>query len=249
MERTGIILQRDFREIRQTRAFRILIIVSAVVGIAGAIVISIILSRQPWLGEKAARPLLELIIGAVAYFLPFFILMSFIWAFASLPIIKEKVNGNIESLLATPLSPKSIWIAKGLAIFLPGYIISEIATLTILLTVNLAVIAPATGVIILPGPVLLIGFILNPWLLFGLISFIVLFSLANNPDVAIAPSFLVGFGLMIGIPLGMLTGYINLASWMFAIWYLAGTVVVWIIVVYLSRLLTKENMVLSSKGD
>jgi hypothetical protein len=82
-----------------------------------------------------------------------------------------------------------------------------------------------------------------------MLSFIVLFSLANNPDVAIAPSFLVGFGLMIGMPLGIMTGTINLASWAFSLWYLAATIVVWVIVLWLTRLLTKENIVLSSKGD
>jgi hypothetical protein len=62
------------------------------------------------------------------------------------------------------------------------------------------------------------------------------------------PSFLVGFGLIIGIPLGVATGVIDLASWSFTLWYLAGAIVIWAVVGYLSRLLTKENIVLSSKG-
>jgi hypothetical protein len=95
---------------------------------------------------------------------------------------------------------------------------------------------------------MLTGFIINPLLFFGLLSFILLFSLANNPDIAIMPSFLVGFGLMIGIPVGVAIGAIDLASWSFTLWYLAGAAIVWIVVGCLSRLLTREQIVLSSKG-
>jgi uncharacterized membrane protein YgaE (UPF0421/DUF939 family) len=76
-----------------------------------------------------------------------------------------------------------------------------------------------------------------------------LLNLANNPDLAIVPSFIIGFGLMMGIPLGVATGKINLASWTFSLWYLGGALVLFIIVCFLLRLLTKENIVLSGKGE
>jgi len=244
----SIVLQRDFRELRETNAFRIICILSVVITVAAAVGASIALGRQEWLGEEAARPWLEMIIGLITYFIPLFVLMAFIWAFASLPIIKEKVSGNIECLLATPLGPKALWMGKSLTIFLPGFVISVVSALVVVLTVNFNTIIPATGDFVLPAPVLLVGFLINPLLFFGLLSFIVLFSLANNPDIAIAPSFIIGFGLMIGIMLGIATGAVNLASWSFALWYLAGTIIAWAVVCYLSRLLTKENIVLSSKG-
>lgn len=250
MRRMSIVFNRDLREHRQTGAFLIIVIVFAVITIIAAVVTNIVLSRQEWLQIKtAARPMLELIIGLIAYFLPLSILMTFIWVFSSLPIIKEKVNGNVASLLATTLTPKEIWMGKSLAIFLPGFAISVVSTLIVLLTVNFITIEPATGNLFLPVPLLLTSLLINPLLFLGLLLFIVLFSLANNPDIAIAPSFLVGFGLMTGIPLGVATGVINLTSWSFSLWYLAGTVVIWAVVCFLSRLLTKENIVLSSKGD
>jgi len=244
----SIVLRRDFRELRQTNAFRVMVIVAGAVTVAAAAGISVALGRQAWLGEEAARPLLELIIALVAYFLPFLILIAFIWAFASLPIVREKVNGNIECLLATPLSPGALWMGKCLAIFLPGLGISAIATLLVVLAVNLITINPATGVFVLPAPALLTGLVINPLLFFGLLAFMLLFALAGNPDIAIAPSFLIGFGLMMGLPLGMALGAVNLASWAFALWYLAGTVVGWAVVGYLSRLLSREKIVLSSRG-
>jgi ABC-2 type transport system permease protein len=249
MSAISIILKRDFRELRRTNAFRILVIFSAVIAVGGAAGSSIALSGQNWPGEEVAHAVMEMIISLFVYFLPLIIIITFIWASGSLSVTKEKVNGNIQCLLATPLNPGAIWIGKSLAIFLPGYSISLVVTLIVLLAVNFAAAVPATGGFILPAPVLLTGFLFNPLLFFGLLAFIILFSLVNNPDIALAPSFLLGFGLMIGIPVGLATGLINLASWSFALWYLAGTAIAWIIVLFLSRLLTRQNIVLSSKGE
>jgi len=243
------VFTRDFREIRQSAVFRILCIFTAAITVGAATGISVVLSRQTWIGQPEARPILELILGLVAYFIPLIVLISFIWAFASLPVIKEKINGNIENLLATPLSPREIWIAKCLAIFVPGYLISLVAAVLIILVVNFVVIIPAAGSGVMPSAVLLTGLLINPLLFFGMMAFILLFSLANNPDVAFIPSFFIGFGLMIGIPLLLATGAVDLGSWSFALWYLLGTAVMWAVVIYLLRLLRKENIVLSSKGD
>ncbi|MFW6125683.1 MAG: ABC transporter permease [Chloroflexota bacterium] len=245
----SIVLRRDCRELRQTNAFRIMVISAGAATVAAAAGISIVLGRQAWLGEEAARPLLELIMGLVAYFLPLFVLLAFIWVSASLPIVREKVNGTIECLLATPLRPGALWMGKCLAVFLPGFGVSVIATLLVVLAINLVTIYPATGYFVLPAPALLTGLVVNPLLFFGLLAFMVLVALASNPDIAIAPSFILGFGLMMGVPLGVALGAIDLASWAFALWYLAGTAVGWAVVGYLSRLLTTENIVLSGKGD
>jgi ABC-type transport system involved in multi-copper enzyme maturation permease subunit len=248
LRRISIVLHRDFRELRQTGAFLIISILFAIITVAASVIIIVVLWKQGLPDKGIAGPMLELIIGIIAYFLPLFIIMTFIWAFANLTIIKEKVNGSIESLLATPLSPGEIWIAKSMAIFLPGYVMSVTSTLIILLAVNFFVIFPATGSFTLPAPLLLISFLINPLLFLALLLFIVLFSLANNPDIAIAPSFLVGFGLMIGIPLGVATGAIDLVSWSFALWSLGGAILFLAIDCGLYHMLTKENIVLSSKG-
>ena len=233
---------------RKTRSFLVLCIVSAVITAAAVISLALVLTGVEWLLEEAARPLLMLITGLVTYFLPLFILLAFIWVFSSLPVIKEKTNGNITSLLVTPLSPKEIWIGKSLAIFLPGYVISLISMFIIMLVVNIIMVFHTRGDHLLSVPMLLTGLIVNPLLFFGLLLFIILFSLANSPDIAIAPSFILGFGLMLGIPLGVATGFIDLASWTFFYWYLAGTIIVVIAVFILSRMLTNEKIVLSGSG-
>jgi ABC-type transport system involved in multi-copper enzyme maturation permease subunit len=243
------VMQRDFRELRKTNAFRIMLIISAAIVVAASTGISILLRRQAWLGTEEGQPWLELIISLIVYFLPVLIMMAFIWAFASLSVTREKVNGNVECLLATPLKPVELWMGKSLSIFLPALVITIAATILVVLTINLAAILPVAGEFALPSAAIAAGLVANLLLFFGLLSFIILFSLANNPDIAIAPSFIIGFGLMVGIPLGLATGTVNPAAWSFVLWYFMGTALAWIGIGYLLRLLKKENIVLSSKGE
>jgi ABC-2 type transport system permease protein len=248
MNRIGIVMKRDYRELRQTAAFRIMIIIMAAVTVAAAVGISIALSRQSWLGEPEARPVLGLFIGLVLYFLPFVILLAFVWAFGNLPVTREKVNGNIESLMATPLSPRGLWLGKSFAIFLPAYLISIVTSAVVVAAINLTAILPATGEFMLPVSTLILGFVANPLLFLALLLFMILFSMANNPDIALGPSLIIGFGMMMGMPVGLGMGWFDLSSWMFTLWYLVGTVAVLSVVLCLTRLLTRQNVVLSSKG-
>ena len=72
--------------------------------------------------------------------------------FAFQSMTREKARGNIESLLATPLKVSDIWIAKSLAVFLPGLVLGEIFTLITLIAVNYIYFVPQ------------IGFLFTPWM-------------------------------------------------------------------------------------
>lgn len=240
-----IILKRDFKEMRRSNAFLLMVILISIAAAAVIAGIGISLVNKAWLLEADARPVLTLIISLVVYFLPFFIIISFIWAFSSLPVIKEKANGNIANLLATPMKPWQFWIGKSMAIFLPGYVISLIYTLIVLVAINLIIISRPANIFIPPVPLILTGLVVNPLLFFCLILFIIFLSLVSGSQIAIAPSFIAGFGLMMGIPLGIMTGVIDLASWSFCLWYALATVACIIGIFFLSSRLTKENVILS----
>jgi ABC-2 type transport system permease protein len=248
MNRIGIVMRRDYRELRQSAAFRIMIIIAAIITVAAATGISVGLSLQSWLDAPEAGPLLELFIGLVLYFLPFIILLAFVWTFGNLPVTREKVNGNVDSLMATPLSPRDLWLGKSLAIFVPGYIVSILATAVVVLAVNLSVIVPATGQFVLPPASLVLGLVVSPLTFLGLALLIILISMINNPEIALAPSLVIGFGLMMGMPVGMGMGYFDIASWPFTLWYLGGTLALIAVTLGFTRLLTRQNIVLSSKG-
>lgn len=249
MKRVFLVFNRDYHEMIMTMAFRIVCIVAVVIVLGLSVGVSVALHLQDWYGEPEARPMLELIVGLIIYFLTLVVLLAFTWGFAGIQITKEKVNGNIECLIATPLSPKTILAGKELAVFLPGFVISLAATVIVLAVVNLTTLLPGWGVFVLPGPALVLGLVSNPLLFSGVLASIILISLVGNPDVAIAPSFLFGFGLMIGMPAGMATGVIDITSWSFVLWYTAGSLAVWVAVLFLTRRLTRQNIVLSSRGS
>jgi ABC-2 type transport system permease protein len=248
----GAVLQRDLKDLLRTKAFRIGAIAVIAVTIGGAIGASIAFNRWEFLEQQPAeitKPVLELILGAIVYFLTLFILMLFMMIYTAEPITKEKANGNIESLLATPLSPRAIWVGKSLAAFLPAFILAVVSSLIIVLAVNFAAIHPVTGSFVFPTPVLFTGFFINPLMILGLTALIVFLCLAYNPEITALPSWVVFMGLMFGIGIGLGLGKINLASWWpFTLSYLAGAIVFMAVAFYLSRLLSKEKIVLSSRG-
>jgi ABC-type Na+ efflux pump permease subunit len=164
------------------------------------------------------------------------------------PIAKEKAKGPIESLLATPLTAKGLWIGKSLAIFLPAYVMGFISTLILVLVVNFAAILPATHHFILPPPEALTSFMMIPLLMLALISAGVLFSLITNPMVG--QTIVMFIGVILLQLVGQVGGRITwlLASWDYALYNLAGAALLGTIAFPLSRFLTKERIVLSSKG-
>ncbi len=249
MKKVLLVFKRDYSEMVSTTAFRIMLIIAVVITIGAAAGISIALHLQEWYGAAEAMPIVEFIIGLVVYFITLAVLLAFTWGFSGIQITKEKVDGNIECLMATPLGPKTLWIGKCLAVFLPGFVISLAVVFIVLVALNLAVVLPGWGTFIFPEQAIAAGLIGNPLLFFAVLGFIMLVSLVGNPDVAIAPSFLIGFGLMIGIPAGMATGTIDITSWSFVLWYTAGAIACWLIVFALMRMLTRQNIVLSSKGS
>jgi len=247
VKHTTIVLRTECREVRRTTAFRIILIAAAAVVVVASAGITTALNLQPWFGDELAAPLISLFVSLVLYFLPLVILLAFIGTFGNLPVVKEKANGNLACLMATPLTPRALWLGKSLAIFLPAYIPAIAGTATVVLVMNLGACIPAGYVFVLPVPAVVLGLMINPLLFFGLL-FMILYALAGDPDAALAPMFLLSFGLMIGIPLGLATGVFDLTSWSFALWYLAITVIAIGVVGFLSRMLTRQNIVLSSKG-
>jgi hypothetical protein len=249
VHRIKVIFLSDFRQLRQTKAFLIVcLLLGAFTAIAAAI-LGVTLRKMEFLPTTEAAPILELITGLVSYFMPLLVLMTFIWSFFNLTILKEKIDGSLQSLLATPIRPWELWIAKSMAIFVPGYLFAAISTLILLWTINLTAAMPFLGYYIMPASLMWLGFIVNPLLLLAIQLLVVMLSLINNPDIGIAPTFLVGFGLMMGIPLGIATKVIDLASRTFCLYYLLAAVVLLAVNLFLCLLLTKENIILSGKGS
>ncbi len=245
-----VVLQNDVGDILPSRGFLIVVIIIGVITLGTAVGVPIALNS--WLASglawEEAKPLLELFMGLAINYVPLIVLFSCMATWATDPIAKEKAKGPIESLLATPLTAKAVWIGKSLAIFLPAYIIGFIATLIVILAMNLASILPTTGHFVLPLPEAFTSFLFLPLLMFALILLGVIFSLITNP--VIGQTIIIFVGVLLLQVVGQVGGRLwwLLASWDYALYNLAGAAFIGMIAFYLSRSLSKERIILSSKG-
>jgi ABC-2 type transport system permease protein len=250
MKGMSVVLQNDLRDILRSKSFLIVASVIGVVTVAAAVGVPIAL--RSWLDagpswEEVKTPL-ELFIGLAANYVPLIFLFICMATWATDPIAKEKAKGPIESLLATPLTARAVWIGKSLAIFLPAYIMGLAATLIVILSMNLAAILPTTGHFVLPLPTAFTSFLFLPLFMLALILLGIVFSLITNP--VIGQTIIIFVGVVLMQVVGQVGGRILwlLSSWQYALYNLAGAALIGIIAFYLSRTLTKERIILSSKG-
>ena len=250
MKGMPVVLRSNVGDIVRSRSFLIIAIIIGLLTVGAATGITIPLKR--WLDSgpawEDARRLLELFVGLIVNYAPLTVLFTCMATWATDLIAKEKAKGPIESLLATPLTAKGLWIGKSLAIFLPAYVMGLISTLIVVLVVNFAAILPTMHHFVLPPPEALTSFIMIPLLMFALISVGVLFSLITNPMVG--QTIVMFIGVILLQLVGQVGGRITwlLASWDYALYNLAGAALLGTIAFFLFRFLTKERIVLSSKG-
>ena len=190
------------------------------------------------------RSQLELYLSLIMYTTCLICLGINMNVFAFQSMTREKSRGNIESLMATPLGVKDIWIAKSLAVFIPGMVLGEILTLAALLAVNYIYFVPK------------IGFIYTHWI--GLASFLVvpliylclsflahLIGLTGKPatgNVVVQIFLPIVLTLMINL---MIRHILDAVSWPFALANFGIAAVIAIIVIFLQPRITRERIVLS----
>jgi len=160
-------------------------------------------------------------------------------------MIKEKSRGNIQSLLATPIRLKDIWMGKSLAIFIPGLILGELLTLISLVAVNYIYFVPKVGFVFSPW-VAVTGFFAIPLIYFCLGLLVYLIGLTGKPVNAniIAQAFLPVY-LNIIIQILIHTTIFDASSWTFTLVNIGLALVIAIIVIILQFRISKEKIALS----
>ncbi|OGO37724.1 MAG: hypothetical protein A2147_00800 [Chloroflexi bacterium RBG_16_57_8] len=190
--------------------------------------------------EEAARSFLDVTV----YTLPMTLSMLFCTYLSAYAIILEKAKKSLESLLATPASLKQVWLGKTTAVTLPSVAITLLVLVAGILVLNFAVIVPQTGSFVLPnGLPLVTGLVIIPLVAFGVVAAVSILQLTmSNPRIANFVFIAMFFGFY------MMTITEFSASWDFWLIYLVTIVVLIVANLVLSRFLTKERVVLSSKG-
>jgi hypothetical protein len=245
----ALIAGRDIRDLMSSVAFRILAAALLILAAALAAGAALLLVPPPGgVPEAPESPTASVLIGTMLYFTSLLPFLALLWVFAGAILMKEKASGHLETLLATPLSTRTLWLAKTAAIFLPGFVMVVVCSALIVVAVaGVTRIRPDAAALAFSPPLLVVCWLGNPLLFSGLTAVTIILSMRASPDTAIVPSFALGFGLMAAVPAGAAVGILDLSSWAFASGYLGAALVEWMAVLVLARGLTKESIVLSSR--
>lgn len=182
------------------------------------------------------------------YTFPLVLAMLICSIFSAYSIIMDKTKRTLESLLATSVSLRQIWLGKTLAVAVPSIVLSLLLSILALVACNLIIVVPAIGRFIVPDSLsLAIGLVIIPVMTFLIVLVVNFFQLTmTNPRIAnlIFPGIFIGIFISTVISLGK--------SYDFAPTYLKITLIVIGILIavnlLLSRFLTKDRVILSSKG-
>ncbi|MDD4874660.1 MAG: ABC transporter permease subunit [Dehalococcoidales bacterium] len=165
-----------------------------------------------------------------------------VFAFQSLT--REKSRGNIQALLATPLTPGDIWLGKSLAVFIPGLVFAVVMTFLVLFFINFIFLIPYIGFVVTPW-IVISNFIAVPLIYLTLNLLVHIVGLTAKPATGnvISQIFLpVMVTLMINLAVRNVP---NAGSWLFTVILLGVAAVIGVIVFMIHSQLTVEKIMLS----
>lgn len=222
--------------------FGIALICTVVIGIIGvkSLIGPVIASG------KANSEMLSYILGLIGYFTTFIVTGISYSTLFSTSLMREKVRGNIESLLATSTSTKMIWLAKSIALFIPGLIMGMVFSFGLMAIINTFYISPDYE------------FILNPWITICTyialpIIYFCLSLLMNLVGLIgkVMDAGVIGIIFVSGISTLMINlvarGTLNANSWMFLLVNLGLAVILIVLSIIFQNKLKTERIVLSCR--
>jgi ABC-type Na+ efflux pump permease subunit len=185
-------------------------------------------------------------LNGMAYVLPMMFSIFVCSIFANYSVIVDKAKRNIESLMATPISIEQLWIGKSLAVTLPSVVFGVCVSILGYIIMNFGFVMPNTHSFIFPDVLAIVTAILIvPVLVFSIVAVVIYIQLIiTNPRIAN----LVFSGIFILLIFGVSAlGGLGVSIGYFSLVYLGLIVVCAAISYVLSRSLTKEKVLLSSK--
>ncbi len=245
MNRMLVLLSKDLKEILTSRITYTYLIIPiflsfTYLGTTGSLMSTLI---KQGVTLDVLKEAAQTTINGIFYSMPLIIMMLICSVLASYAVVVDKTKRNIESLLATPLSLREIWIGKTLAITIPSAIIGVVMSIIMVTVINFVAIVPNVG-FIFPGPLSLVtGIIIVPIVTCFVVSIVTCLQLIiTNPRLAslvFSVLFLLVFFSTAVSQVGLKLD--------FSLIYLIVIVVLLGINYFISRFLTKERIVLSSK--
>jgi ABC-2 type transport system permease protein len=185
-------------------------------------------------------------LNSLAYVLPAMFSTYVCSIFANYAVVVDKAKRNLESLMASPVSIKQIWLGKSLAVTLPSLGVGLAIAIISFLVMDIGFVAPKAGGLVIPDPLAFVStFILVPILVFGIVTIVTYIQLVvTNPRIG---NFVFsGIFILLFFGINALGGF-GVSIRYFSLVYL-GLIILCAVVSYiLSLSLTKEKVLLSSK--
>jgi ABC-2 type transport system permease protein len=196
--------------------------------------------------QQAINNYSQAFLDSLAYVLPMMFSIFVCSVFANYAVIVDKAKRNIESLMATPISIKQIWLGKSLAVTLPSIGVGVSVAIVSYLVMAIWFVMPQTGSFVFPGIWAIVStLVIVPVLLFMIVTIVTYIQLViTNPRIGNFVFSGIFFLLLFGINalggLGISLSYLALV-------YVGVIVLCALISWILSFFLTKEKVLLSSK--
>jgi hypothetical protein len=245
MKNIGLLVSASIRNNLRSKVALILYIFVTIICILGVTIALCYFLISPEMNKPSPdRSILELYLGLLMFSTCFISLGVNLNSFAFMSITREKFKGVIESLLATPFRPLDIWIAKSLAVFLPGLILGEVLTSIVLLVINYIYFVPSIG-FVFNAWIAVSSFILAPLVYLCLSLLVHFIGLTGKPAVGnvIVQVFLPVFlSLMINLAVRYI---LDITSWSFALANLGVVILLLVVFISLRSRLNRERIVLS----
>ncbi len=204
------------------------------------------LQSQGFTGDnmyKAAQS----IVGSMFLMMIFMLMLMVSLYMNAYTVLVEKTKRMLESILCTPVKMTHMWMGKTLATFIPSLGMGVIFGSIALAVLNITTIEPAVGRTVIPDTAYLVAtFAAVPVVIFILSSLVIMLQLIMQ-NVRLIQS--VFTALVIASSFGLsYTFRLSEASWIVVYCVLGLAAILELAVWLLSKKLTKERIVLTSKG-
>ncbi len=151
MNKTALVMKFAVKNQLRMTATTVITLTIIFICVAGTIAILAALILNPEM-EKAApdMPVLQNAMGVTLFCSSFISIGIYTSVFSYQSLVREKSRGNIQALLATPVSPRELWLGKSLGVFFPGLIFTVIMTIAAFLILNIIYFSGDTGFVFTP---------------------------------------------------------------------------------------------------
>lgn len=252
MSKIGLVAKKDLKEILQSKGTYLGLAMLLLIFLPSMIVFG---QGIDWIEEELAlgeftkeeaRTEAEEVLALTTIMLAFVSMMTFCLFFSGYSVLTEKLQRSLESLLATPLTLRELWVGKALAVFLPSALLGLGLTAVTLLIANEVFVHPALDFyVMLPTASLLVCVLSLPAIVFSLVCVTTLLQLILTNSRIVNVLY---FVFIFGVAFGLTRTAITITSWNFTLISIAFIAVLAFLNVLLVQLLTTERVILSSKG-